>query len=135
MLLLNNEVIEQVLDMGSTMSALEQSYLGIARGTAVCRPRIDVSIPTSDPTREYRWGTMEGGSTDGYFAIRMKSDVMHYETAPDGTRTQEKYCGQPGMFCGLIFLTSVETGLPLALINDGVLLYKQKLTMFLVNPG
>ncbi len=121
MLLLNNEVIEQVLDMGATMSALEQSYLGIARGTAICRPRIDVSIPTSDPAREYRWGTMEGGSTDGYFAIRMKSDVMHYETAPDGTRTQEKYCGRPGLFCGLIFLTSVETGLPLALINDGVL--------------
>jgi len=121
MLLLNNEVIEKVLDMETTMAALEKSYLGIANGTATCRPRIDVCIPTSDIAKEYRWGTMEGGSTDGYFAIRMKSDILHYETAPDGTRTQEKFCGEPGLFCGLIFLTSVETGMPLALINDGVL--------------
>ncbi len=121
MLLLNNDVIAEVLDMPTTMAALEASYLGIARGTATCRPRIDVCIPTSDPDREYRWGTMEGGSTDGYFAIRMKSDILHYETAPDGTRTQEKYCGEPGLYCGLIFLTSTETGRPLALINDGVL--------------
>ncbi|MBD3677889.1 MAG: ornithine cyclodeaminase family protein [Rhodobacteraceae bacterium] len=107
--------------MEMTMDALETSYLNIARGRAVCRPRIDISIPTSDPDREYRWGTMEGGSADGYFAIRMKSDVLYYQTADDGTRTQEKYCKQPGLFCGLIFLTSVETGEPLALINDGVL--------------
>lgn len=121
MLLIDNEVMAEVLDMDTTMSALEASYLGIAQGTAVCRPRIDISIPTSDPAREYRWGTMEGGSTDGYFAIRMKSDILHHETAPDGTRTREKYCGRPGLFCGLIFLTSTETGMPLALINDGVL--------------
>lgn len=121
MLIIDNTVVERVLDMKTTMSALETSYLDVAAGAAVCRPRIDVSIPTSDPGREYRWGTMEGGSTRGYFAIRMKSDVLHYETAPDGTRTQEKYCGRPGLFCGLILLTSTENGLPLALINDGVL--------------
>ena len=33
--------------------------------------------------------------------------------------TQEKYCREPGTFCGLIFLTSVENGEPLAFINDG----------------
>jgi hypothetical protein len=33
-------------------------------------------IPTSDdPGRNYQWATMEGGSTGGYFAIRMKSDI------------------------------------------------------------
>jgi len=121
MLLLNNEVISEVLDMGMTMDALEQSYIAIARGNAICRPRIDMCFPTSDLDREYRWGTMEGGATGGYFAIRMKSDILYHQTAPDGTRTREKYCGKPGMFCGLIFLTSTETGMPLALINDGVL--------------
>jgi len=121
MLLINNEVVAQTLTMDMTLSALEQSYLDVAEGRGICRPRIDIGIPTSDPTKLYRWGTMEGGSTRGYFAIRMKSDIIHYETAPDGTRTQEKYCSKPGLFCGLIFLTDIQSGRPLALINDGVL--------------
>jgi ornithine cyclodeaminase/alanine dehydrogenase-like protein (mu-crystallin family) len=50
----------------------------------------------------------------------MKSDVI-YETTYNGAITQEKYCTRPGLFCGLIFLTSIETGEPLAFINDGVL--------------
>ena len=119
MLLIDNQTVEAVLDMPATIAALEQSYLDLAQGRATCRPRIDISIPTSDPEREYRWGTMEGGSQGGYFAIRMKSDVLHRQTAPDGTRTQEKFCGRPGQYCGLIWLTSTETGMPLALINDG----------------
>ena len=121
MLILNNEVMHEVLTMEMTMEALERSYLNIANGRAVCRPRIDIAIPTPDPEKEYRWGTMEGGSADGYFAIRMKSDIIYHQTAPDGTRTQEKYCGEPGQFCGLILLTRVSDGMPLALINDGVL--------------
>lgn len=121
MLLLGNDDIANVLDMETTMAALEAAYLGVAEGRGTCRPRIDVDIPTSDPERLYRWGTMEGGSTDGYFAIRMKSDVLHWETAPDGTVTREKYCGRPGLYCGLILLTSTESGMPLALIQDGVL--------------
>src|SRR6478752_4401271 len=63
---------------------------------------------------------MEGGSTSGYFAIRMKSDVV-YERSYNGVRTQEKYCSKPGLFCGLILLTSIDTGEPLAFINDGIL--------------
>jgi ornithine cyclodeaminase/alanine dehydrogenase-like protein (mu-crystallin family) len=61
---------------------------------------------------------MEGGSTAGYFAIRMKSDVV-YETEYNGVVTQEKYCVRPGLYCGLILLTSVENGEFLAFINDG----------------
>ncbi|MDU8941760.1 hypothetical protein [Ovoidimarina sediminis] len=121
MLLLSNADVAEVLDMETTMAALEEAYLGVADGGATCRPRIDVNIPTSDPERVYRWGTMEGGARDGYFAIRMKSDVLHWETAADGTVTREKFCGRPGLFLGLILLTSTETGLPLALIQDGVL--------------
>jgi alanine dehydrogenase len=61
---------------------------------------------------------MEGGSSAGYFAIRMKSDVI-YETRYNGSVTQEKYCTRPGLYCGLVLLTSIETGEPLAFINDG----------------
>jgi len=62
-------------------------------------------------------GTMEGGST-GYFAIRMKSDIV-YEREYEGVRTQGKVLVRPGRYCGLVFLTDVETGAPLAIINDG----------------
>src|SRR5438309_1171285 len=118
MLIINNAEVERVLTMEMTLEALEESYLALAAGEAVCRPRIDIRIPTSDPARNYQWGTMEGGSTSGYFAIRMKSDVI-YETEYNGVITQEKYCSRPALFCGLILLTSIENGEPLAFINDG----------------
>jgi len=119
-LFLNNEDVARVLTMGDTIAALEKAYGEVAAGEAVCRPRIDIRIPTSDPAKNYQWGSMEGGSTSGYFAIRMKSDVV-FESEYSGVRTQEKYCRQPGLFCGLVFLTAIETGEPLAFINDGVL--------------
>lgn len=117
-LLLNNDDIQTVLTTELTMRALETAYRDLAAGEAVCRPRIDIRIPTKNPARFYQWGTMEGGSTAGYFAIRMKSDVLE-EREYHGARTEEKFCSRPGLFCGLIFLTDIETGVPLAIINDG----------------
>jgi alanine dehydrogenase len=119
-LIINNHDVEKVLTMETTIEALEESYKNLAIGEAVCRPRIDIRIPTSDPAKNYQWGTMEGGSTAGYFAIRMKSDII-YEQSYNGVTTQEKYCTKPGLFCGLILLTSIENGEPLAILNDGVL--------------
>jgi alanine dehydrogenase len=117
-LILNNADVAKVLTMETTMAALEEAYLALAAREAVCRPRIDIRIPTRDPAKNYQWGTMEGGSTAGYFAIRMKSDVI-YETKHDDVITQEKYCVRPGLYCGLILLTATETAEPLAFINDG----------------
>ena len=117
-LIINNHDVEQVLTMEDTLAVLEEAYLQVAAREAVCRPRIDIRIPTSDPRKNYQWGTMEGGSTAGYFAIRMKSDIV-YEIEYNGVTTQEKYCTRPGLFCGLILLTSIENGEPLAFINDG----------------
>jgi ornithine cyclodeaminase/alanine dehydrogenase-like protein (mu-crystallin family) len=120
LLFLNNDDIRRVLTPEITRRALEQAYRDLARADAVCRPRMDVRIPTSTPGRFYQWGSMEGGSTAGYFAVRMKSDVV-YEQEYGGVRTQEKFSSRPGLYCGLVFLTDVNTGEPLALINDGVL--------------
>src|SRR5215213_8095519 len=119
-LIMNNHEVEKVLTMETTIVALGESYKNLAIGEAVCRPRIDIRIPTSDPKKNYQWGTMEGGSTGGYFAIRMKSDII-WEDSYNGVITQDKYCVKPGLFCGLILLTSIENGEPLAFINDGVL--------------
>jgi alanine dehydrogenase len=119
-LVINNKDVAQVLTMEDTIDALERAYRDVATREAVCRPRIDIRIPTSDPAKNYQWGSMEGGSAAGYFAVRMKSDIV-YEQSYNGVLTQEKYCARPGLYCGLILLTSVETGEPLAIINDGVL--------------
>jgi ornithine cyclodeaminase/alanine dehydrogenase-like protein (mu-crystallin family) len=120
MLLLNNADVASVLTMEVTMGALEDAYRELTERRAVCRPRIDIQIPTNDPGKIYQWGTMEGGSMSGYFAIRMKSDVI-YEQEYEGARTQEKYCVEPGKFCGLILLINIQNAEPLALMNDGFL--------------
>jgi alanine dehydrogenase len=119
-LLLNNRDLQEVLTPELTIAALEKSYRELIEKEAVCRPRIDIRIPTGTPGRVYQWGTMEGGSTSGYFAIRMKSDVLE-EREYNGARTEEKFCVRPGLYCGLVLLTSIENGEPLALMNDGYL--------------
>lgn len=118
MLFIDNTVVSKVLDMPTCLNALEVGYRDLARGDAIFRPRIDVYFPNETPDGYYRWGTMEGAARSlGMFAIRMKSDMV---TWPDGL-TEEKYCVEPGTFCGLIFLFSTRNGEPLAILNDGVL--------------
>lgn len=118
-LFINNEVVQELLTMDDTMASLEDTYRQLVSTEAVCRPRIDIQIPTGEKGKIFQWGTMEGGSTSGYFAIRMKSDVI-YEENYNGVVTQEQYCTKPGLFCGLILLISTRNGEPLAIINDGV---------------
>ena len=121
MLFIDNEVVAAVLEMPDVVAVLEQAYRDLAAGDAICRPRIDMRFPTGQDQQVYQWGTMEGGSAaSGYYAIRMKSDVIS-EVEYAGTRTQEKHCVEPGTFCGLVFLLSTRTGEPLAILNDGVL--------------
>ena len=119
-LIISNDDVAKVLDMPTTMAALEESYRQMITQEAVCRPRIDIQIPLTDADKTYQWGTMEGGSVNGYFAIRMKSDILvqdHSGPVP----TEEKYCTRPGMYCGLIWLMSTENAEPLAILNDGIL--------------
>ena len=61
------------------------------------------------------------GANDGYFAIRMKSDIIHWPKDDNGNWTEEKYCREPGTYCGVILLISTENAEPLAFINDGAL--------------
>lgn len=121
MLVIDNEMVSELLEVRDALEVLEQSYVDLAEGEGICRPRIDMRIPVGDGRSVYQWGTMEGGSArSGYYAIRMKSDVL-VEASVDGNRTQEKYCIKPGTFMGLVLLMSVRNGEPLALLNDGVL--------------
>lgn len=119
MLIINNSDVAKLLTMGETIDVLDQAYRQLVTTDAVCKPRTDIMIPTQTPGKVYQWSSVEGGSTSGYFAIRMKSDIL-YEQEYNGAVTQEKYCIEPGTYCGLILLTSTETGEPLAILNDGL---------------
>jgi alanine dehydrogenase len=120
MLLINNELVSQLLTMDDCIRVQEEAFRQLATGGAIHRPRIDMYFPCEREDGYFRWGTMEGAN-DSYFAIRMKSDVITWPTDRNGNWTEEKYCREPGTYCGLIFLVSTRNGEPLAFINDGVL--------------
>jgi alanine dehydrogenase len=120
MLLINNDLVAQLLTMDDCIRVQEDAFRKLATGGAVHRPRIDMYFPCEREDGYFRWGTMEGAN-DGYFAIRMKSDVITWPKDQNGNWTEEKYCREPGTYCGLIFLVSTRNGEPLAFINDGVL--------------
>lgn len=120
MLLINNDDVFKLLTMEDCIRVQEEAFRKIPTGGAIHRPRIDMYMPTDQDDSYYRWGSMEGAN-DGYFAIRMKSDVITWPRTPDGNWTEEKYCREPGTYCGLIFLLSTRNAEPLAFINDGAL--------------
>lgn len=118
MLLINNEAVARILDMKGCLEALEIGYRDLINERAVYRGRYDLFVPNDDPKLMYRWGTMEGASRSfETFAIRMKSDMLEW---PEG-KTVEKYCIEPGTFCGVVMVFSTRNGEPLAIINDGII--------------
>ncbi len=118
MLIINNDIVHDILTMEDCIRVQEAAFRKLATGEAMHRPRIDMYMPCERDDGYYRWGTMEGAN-DGFFAIRMKSDIITWPRDADGNWTEEKYCREPGTYCGLIFLLSTENGEPLAFINDG----------------
>ena len=120
MLIINNDEVQQVLTMADCIAAQEEAFGQLPSGRSIHRPRIDLYYPCDREDAYYRWGTMEG-AYNGYFAIRMKSDIVSWPKADDGSWTEKKWCREPGTYCGLIFLCSTKNGEPLAFINDGAL--------------
>jgi alanine dehydrogenase len=118
MLLIDNEVVRRALTMRECIEAQERAFAGTLTGASVSRPRIDTFVPCDRADGYYRFGSVEGAS-DGVLAVRLKSDIMIWPEGPDGTRTESKYCMQPGTYCGLVLLFSMGNGEPLAIINDG----------------
>jgi len=133
-LVISNEHVQRVLDTGALgapaiIDAIEASYRDLAAGNAPYAPRRGVSVPVADSHRHagfrderFVFGTMEGAvQTTGYFAIRLKLDVSYgLEDPTTGAKTHEKYCMEPGTYCGLILLVDANTAEPLALLNDGI---------------
>jgi len=120
MLIINNDLVAQLLTMDDCIRVQEAAFRELPTGGAIHRPRIDMYVPCEREDGYFRWGTMEGAN-DGFFAIRMKSDIITWPKDASGNWTEEKYCREPGSYCGVIFLVSTRNAEPLAFINDGVL--------------
>ena len=103
MLFIHNDVVQQVLTIDDTIRAQEEAFKGLLTRDSVHRTRIDIYVPAEREDGYFRWGTMEGASkTLGVHAIRMKSDIVHWPKDAQGNWTEEKYCREPGTYCGLI---------------------------------
>ena len=119
-LLISNDDAKKVLTIADCIESIEGGLAEYYRGDATCRPRLDVWAPCGDSNGYYQWGSMEGTNRRHMvFATRIKSDVAYWTNGEGGMRTQEKYCQEPGKFCGLILLFSLRNGEPLAIMNDG----------------
>jgi alanine dehydrogenase len=120
MLFIHNDVVREVLDIATCVDVQEKAFLGLLSGSSIARPRIDMYVPCARTDGYYRWGSAEGAS-DGILAVRLKSDIVYWRSDPQGRRAEEKYCVEPGTFCGLVLLFSTSNGEPLAIMNDGVI--------------
>ena len=120
MLIIDNTLVSELLSMEECIDIQERAFRAIPSGNAAYRPRLDMYAPCERDDGYYRWGTMEG-VFDGIFAIRMKSDVITWPRDASGRWSEDKYCVEPGTYCGLVLLFSIRNGEPLAVINDGVI--------------
>jgi len=118
MLMINNDVVARVLTMRECIEVQEAAFAGLLKGEAIFRPRIDTYVPCDREDGYYRFGTVEGAS-GGYYAVRLKSDIVHWPVGANGAVSENKYCVQPGTYCGLVLLYNSGNGEPLAIMNDG----------------
>ena len=106
-LILNNQDLESVLDMPSCVDALYRGLKAFCCGNAVRRPRIDLFAPTSCPEEFACFSSMEGVVRGGYYAIRIKPDIVSWPMV-DGLRRRVTYCYQPGFYGGIVLLFRTE---------------------------
>ncbi|MBI3044470.1 MAG: ornithine cyclodeaminase family protein [Betaproteobacteria bacterium] len=122
MLLLNNDDVKRVLEIGPCMDALEEAYRAQAAGRTYSRPRTQLYMPLAEPGLSYCLKTTEGALLDGRYAtLRLTSDVVS-EAAVGGVTRRTKVARGPGeTYCGLIMVFSAQTLEPVALLHDGYL--------------
>lgn len=120
-LLLDNDDVLRVIDLGACIAALELAFRDLAAGDATNRPRSHSYTPLGDG-HHYLFKSMDGALPRfGVHAIRMSSDHTH-EFTRAGRRRREKLPLAPGgRYVGLVILFDIKTLVPLAIVQDGEL--------------
>jgi ornithine cyclodeaminase/alanine dehydrogenase-like protein (mu-crystallin family) len=120
MLMLNNRDLMSCLDMAGCIDSLYEGIKMYVRHDAVRRPRMDHFIPTSRPDEFACFSSMEGAIRDGYYAIRIKPDIVSWPVV-NGVKRRMTYCYQPGLYGGLVLLFRIANAELVAIMNDGCL--------------
>jgi ornithine cyclodeaminase/alanine dehydrogenase-like protein (mu-crystallin family) len=126
-LVLENEEVQRILDMGLCMAALDEAYQDLGMGSSSTSPRIDILTPQSyvDPAGIPLPGchmlkTMSA-ATPRYAAIRFLTDHVFWREASGTIRRERTPATKRGhsVTRGLILLFSVESGDLVAMISEG----------------
>ena len=121
MLIISNEDVEKVLSMRMSIEIMEDGFRDVAAGDGVDTGRSDVYTATSQHGLFGRLGILRSANRRKHIvALRILSDMASWPEV-EGIKTEEKYCVQPGLFCGLLMLFNTENGEPLAFMHDGFL--------------
>ncbi len=120
--ILNNDEVEKVLSMDVCLEAVEQAFQDLGREIAVNQLRTHTYVSLESSRRSYRLKTMNGAVPRfGVMALRLSSDIVHFPTVSGRVRQEKVPAAAGKKFVGLIQLFSLETGEPLAIIQDGFL--------------
>ena len=115
---LTNEEQAACISPGEAIEAMAEGCKQFSLGNAIRRPRIDNYLPTSRPTEHFCFSSMEGGVRSGYYALRIKPDILSWPIV-SGMQRRVSYCTKPGLYGGLVFLFSTENAELVAIMNDG----------------
>jgi alanine dehydrogenase len=118
MLIFNNQELESAVDMSSCIEALYDALKAYNRNDAARRPRIDILAPTSRPEEFACFSSMEGIIRGGYYAIRIKPDIISWPVV-NGVKRRVTYCYEPGLYGGIILVFKTENAELVAIMNDG----------------
>jgi len=116
--ILNNQDLESVCDMPACIDVLYDALKAYSERNAARRPRIDVFAPTSRPQEFACFSSMEGIIRGGYYAIRIKPDIISWPEV-NGVKRRVTYCYEPGLYGGLILVFRTENAEFVAIMNDG----------------
>lgn len=120
---LNNEEVESLLDMKTSLAAMEEAYRDLGLSRAINRPRSHTYFPTASkrwPGFNFRFKSQEGGIEKfGVWALRITSDMAGFSILSGGVKRRRLIPAASGSrYVGLVFLFDMETTEPLAIIQD-----------------
>ncbi len=117
MLLINDGEVRQVLKMDACIEAMERAFAEEARGIAVNRPRVRYKVPPDLSKPGYMANIIPGAvPSSGVAALRYDSTIVQ-ERVVAGSKRMD-FPSPTKRSWGFVFLFSLETGEPLALIHD-----------------
>ena len=117
MLLISDPEVRQVLKMDECIAAMERAFAEEGRGIAVSRPRVRYKVPPDLDKPGYMANIIPGAvPSSGVAALRYDSTIVQ-ERVVAGSKRMD-FPSPMKRSWGFVLLFSLETGEPLALIQD-----------------